>query len=101
MHPLGIAITYTYDGDEAQWDTLCTNFVQAIDDDAEVKGRFSYAVQRGKDATSRVHVGRWDAPETVAKLQSRDYFKTFSEGLKALAGETLKTQPFAVTHSTR
>ena len=101
MHPFGIAITYSYDGDEALWTNLCEGFVRAVDDDAEISGRFSYAVQRGKDGASRVHVGRWNTPDTLAKLQSRDYFRTFSQALKELAGETLKTQPFAVTHSTR
>ena len=74
----GILIQYIYDGDEAAWRSAIDGFVSAIDGDADVAGKFSYSVSTLGDGVSRVHVGRWPDEETLATLQSRDYFKTFA-----------------------
>lgn len=100
MHNHGICVTYRYDGDESLWAATIARFVSAAGADPALKGKFSYTVHKGKDGASRVHVGRWDGPETVAALQSTDYFKAFAAALKDMAGDTLQTTPFSLTHST-
>lgn len=100
MHTHGICVTYRFDGDEALWDATIARFVSAAGQDPALKGKFNYTVHKGKDGASRVHIGRWDSTETVAALQATDYFKAFAEALKAMAGDTLLTTPFTLTHAT-
>lgn len=96
----GICITYDYDGDEAEWEALVGGFVESIAADSELAGKFSYHVQKAKEGPGRIHIGRWDSPETVQLMQSRAYFKAFAPRLQALAGESLRSRPFTVAFST-
>ncbi len=98
--PLGICVSYDYVGDEAKWESVVSGFVSSIQADQDLAGRFSYTIQKAREGSARIHVGRWDTPETVALLQSRDYFKTFSANLKELAGDSLRPVAFQVTHHT-
>ena len=91
MH--GISIRYEFSGDEDKWEAAIRGFIAAIDADPEVSGRFTYRVNKAKEGNMRVHWGSWDRPETVATLQSRDYFKSFAAELQAMAGESLSAVP--------
>ena len=85
----GIVIRYEYDGDEAAWRSAVDTFIEAVKADAEIAGKFHYAVNKAGDGKTRIHVGRWDKEETVKTVQSRDYFKTFSQAVQKLGGESL------------
>jgi hypothetical protein len=87
----GITIVYEYSGDEAAWKKATSDFIAAIDSDKEIAGRLHYRVNKARDGNRRVHWGWWDSPETVAKMQSRDYFKTFSAKVREMAGGTLSS----------
>lgn len=101
MFQNGICVTYRYGDDEGAWDRLVSTFTAALAADAEVRDGFDYTIHCGKDGVSRVHIGRWDTPERVATVQSRPYFKTFSEGLKAMAGDSLVATPFTLRHASK
>ncbi len=75
----GILIEYDYDGDETAWKSAVTDFVNNIDADPVLRGNFSYQVNIAANGTGRVHVGRWNNEETLAHLQSQDFFKTFAQ----------------------
>ena len=85
----GICITYDYGGDEQVWLDAVGAFVAAVNADADMAGSFTYEVQRAMEGAGRVHVGRWDRPETVKLLQSKGYFQDVSGKLQAMAGDTL------------
>ncbi|MDP6345251.1 MAG: hypothetical protein QF578_21140 [Alphaproteobacteria bacterium] len=87
---LGIVIEYDFDGDEATWADAVETFVKAIDDDPRLRGRFSYQVNVRADGGGRIHVGRWDEEETLAHLQSQDFFKTFAAKVQEFGGDSLK-----------
>ncbi len=91
----GILIRYTYNGDEAPWRDAVGTFISAIDADAELGGRFSYSVNVAGDGESRIHVGRWDSDETLALVQSRDYFKTFAGKVQEFGGDSLTPMRFS------
>jgi hypothetical protein len=88
MH--GILIQYDYDGDEAAWLAAVEDFVAAIDNDTALHGKFSYRVNIAPDGIGRVHVGGWDSDETLAHLQSQDFFKTFAGKVGEFAGGNQK-----------
>ena len=81
-----ITIRYQYEGPEENWREMVDAFITALDADPDVAGKFEYQVAVGDDGKSRVHWGRWDTPETLRTMQSRDYFKQFSTRLRELAG---------------
>jgi len=81
----GILIQYDYDGDEAAWKAAVTEFTDQIDADPALRGKFSYQVNIAADGVGRVHVGRWDREETLAHLQSQDFFKTFAQKIGEFA----------------
>ena len=86
----GISIRYRYDGDEATWRAAVDGFIEAVNADPDIRGKFSYAVSVAADGVTRLHVGKWDSGATLETLQSRDYFKTFSQSVKGFAGDTLE-----------
>lgn len=94
----GIAVSYRYDGDEAAWEKVVADFTRALAADAALGGRFSYHVQKSEGGR-RLHIGRWDAEETVKLMQSRAYFTRFAAALKGLAGDGLSSRRFEVTHA--
>jgi quinol monooxygenase YgiN len=82
----GILIQYNYEGDEATWKAAVTEFVSNIDADPALSGKFSYQVNIAADGKGRVHVGRWDNEDTLAHLQSQDFFKAFAQKVGEFAG---------------
>ena len=82
----GITISYTYSGDEAAWQAGTGAFIGAVVAEPGGAGGFRYPVAVGGAGTRRVRWGRWDSAETLAHVQSQDYFKTFAGKVKEFAG---------------
>lgn len=85
-----ITISYTYSGDEAEWQQAIQHFIDALDNDAAIAGKFTYQVAKADDGVTRVHWGRWDSADTLAHVQSQEYFSTFAAKVRAFAGDSLK-----------
>jgi len=86
----GILIQYNYSGDEAEWEKTINEFVNNVNSDSELSGKFQYSISKGADGIKRVHVGRWDSEATLKTLQQRDFFKTFSQAVQKMAGDSLQ-----------
>jgi hypothetical protein len=101
MHA-GLLIEYTYAGDEAAWRSVVEEFIGQIRADAKLTGKFSYLVVRKReDPTQRVHMPRWDGPETLAYVQSQAWFKDFAGKVKAFGGDSLRTSPITPEFDSR
>ncbi len=97
----GISIRYAYSGDEAAWRSAVDDFVEAVNADADIVGKFSYAVSVAGDGVTRSHVGRWDSESTLKTLQSRDYFKSFSKAIQDFAAGSLDAKQTALYRETK
>ena len=97
----GILIEYELSGDEAAWRQAVDTFVANIDADPRLQGRFSYIVTARGEEGGRVHVGQWDAEETLAHLQSQPWFKDFSQAVQTSAGDGLKASRFTHVAGTK
>ena len=86
----GIVIDYKFSGDEEEWTKATQAFMDNIDADPALKGKFSYQVNVTGDGAGRVHIGRWDSEETLAHLQSQPFFKEFADQVGSFADGTLK-----------
>jgi len=84
-----IHIDYQFNGDETEWQNAIDEFVEKIDSDERLYGRFHYQVLKLGGDGRRVHIGRWDKQETLEHLQSQAFFKDFAGKIKAFAGESL------------
>jgi hypothetical protein len=93
MKDHGICITYNFTGDEAEWESVCQAFLDAIASDSAAARRFSYSINKAKSGNGRVHIGRWDTAETLAHVQSQVYFKTFAANVQRFGADTLTTTP--------
>jgi hypothetical protein len=96
----GVSIRYRYEGDEAPWQAAVNAFIDSVNADDAMRGKFSYAVSVAGDGVTRNHVGRWDAEATVKTLQSRDYFAAFGKQIKEFAGESLDAKPVKLFRET-
>jgi hypothetical protein len=97
----GIIIEYDYQGDEDTWETAIDTFLDNIGKDSRLSGRFSYTVCKKPEGNGRMHIGRWDVPETVAHLQSQRFFKTFSEAVQNFGSGTLASRNFGIQKQTK
>jgi hypothetical protein len=96
----GILIQYEYSGDEKKWEDIIRGFINNINRDERLRGKFSYIVNRAKEGSQRVHLARWNTEETLDYLRTQPFFKEFTQNVKGLAGETLQTmdlRPFVET----
>ncbi|MES0879851.1 hypothetical protein [Roseibium sp. SCP14] len=85
-----VLVEYVYTGNEEPWQQLIADFLNAVEADARLAGRFHYQVFSMPEGR-KVHIGRWDTDETLKTLQSQAFFKTFAEGIKGFAGDSLKS----------
>ena len=97
----GISVRYRHDGDEQTWRDAIDAFIDAVDADPDISGKFSYAASVAGDGVTRAHVGRWDTDATLETLRSRDYFKTFAKTLKGMAGDSLDAKQVTLYRETR
>ncbi|WP_204112980.1 hypothetical protein [Shimia biformata] len=81
-----ITITYEYGGNESEWREAIDAFIRALDADTRKPGTFCYQVAVADNGTTRIHWGRWDTAETLAHVQSQDYFQTFAGKVRAFSG---------------
>ena len=90
----GIVIQYDFSGNETEWQEAVDAFVDSIDGDPRLQGRFSYQVNVRADGGGRIHIGQWDEPETLAHLQQQDFFKTFASKVQDFGGDSLNATRF-------
>ncbi|MCW9034808.1 MAG: hypothetical protein OQJ97_11370 [Rhodospirillales bacterium] len=90
----GIVIEYDFSGDEANWQKTIDTFIDKINEDDRLNGRFIYQVNIRKDGSGRLHIGQWDEEGTLAHLQSQPFFAEFAGKVKEFAGGAPKTTVF-------
>ena len=85
-----VLVEYQFDGDDRAWRKLVSDFLSDIEADTQLVGNFHYQVFSLPEGR-RLHIGRWANENALKYLQSKEFFRTFSHGVKALAGDSLKT----------
>lgn len=72
-------------GTTADWHREVARFIAAIDGDPEPKGRISYRCMKNRDDVSYFHLAAAADDAAVKALQSRDFFKAYTERTRAVA----------------
>jgi hypothetical protein len=72
-------------GASKQWHREIARFIAALDNDPELKGRIIYRCLRNRDDASYFHLASAADDAAVKTLQSRDFFKHYTEKTRQVA----------------
>jgi hypothetical protein len=85
-----IAYTYRLDkGSEETWHRHIAAFITALDGDPELKGRIAYRCMKARDGAEYYHWAEAADDGAIRALQTRDFFKRYTEETKRVAGGSL------------
>ena len=88
-------------GTTEAWHQEIGRFIKAIDDDPELKGRLSYRVLKNRDDGHYFHLASVTDEAARKALQSRDFFKHYTEMTrKVAAGGEVTVTPIEVIGAT-
>jgi len=94
-------IKYSFKGDsEAQWRSHIAAFIAALDGDPELKGKISYRCMKRRGGADYYHLATPVDDDAVALLQSRDFFKRYTELTRLAGGGEVEVVPLEVIAET-
>ena len=80
-------------GTTEDWHREIDRFIAAIEADPELKGRISYRCMKNADDKNYMHLAAAADDAAVKTLQSRDFFKHYTEKTKQVAGGEVTVTP--------
>jgi len=88
-------------GTPEEWHREVGRFIAALDTDPELKGKISYRVMKNRDDASYFHLAAAADEAAVKTLQSRDFFKHYTESTRQVAsGGEVTVTPIEVIGAT-
>jgi hypothetical protein len=90
-------------GTPEEWHREIAQFISALDNDPELKGRISYRVMKNRDDAGYTHLAAPADEAAVKALQSRDFFKHYTERTRQVAagGEVVVTPMELIAETAR
>jgi hypothetical protein len=86
-------------GTPEEWHREVSRFIAALDNDAELKGRIIYRCMKSRDDTSYFHLASAD-DAAIKALQQRDFFKSYTERTRQVAGGDVTVTPIELIAET-
>jgi hypothetical protein len=87
-------------GTPAEWHQEIGRFIAALNADPELKGKISYRVMKHRDDSSYFHLAAAADEQAVKTLQSRDFFKHYTEKTRQVAGGEVMVTPIELIDAT-
>lgn len=87
-------------GTAEEWHREVGQFIAALDGDPELKAKISYRVMKNSDDSSYFHLAAAADEQAVKTLQSRDFFKHYTEKTREVAGGGVTVTPIEVIGET-
>jgi hypothetical protein len=87
-------------GTTEAWHQEVAHFIAAINGDPELKGKIRYRVMKNRDDASYFHLAAAADEQAVKTLQSRDFFKHYTEKTRQVAGGEVTVTPIEVIAET-
>ena len=87
-------------GTSADWHQEIGRFIAALNADPELKGKISYRVMKNRDDSSYFHLAAAADEQAVKTLQSRDFFKHYTEKTRQVAGGEVMVTPIELIDAT-
>ena len=82
------------------WHREIGRFIAALDNDAELKGKIIYRCLKNRDDSSYYHLAAAADEQAVKTLQSRDFFKHYTEKTRQVAGGEVTVTPMEMIAET-
>src|SRR4029077_2862643 len=80
-------------GTETEWHQAIAQFISALDDDPDLKGKISYRCMKMRDNPAYYHLAAATDDQAIKILQQREYFKRYAETTKHVAGGDVVVSP--------
>jgi hypothetical protein len=87
-------------GTPDSWHREIAKFISALDNDPDLKGRIAYRVMKTRDGSDYYHIASPADDEAVKTLQGRDFFKSYNEKTRAVAGGDIVVSPLEIVAET-
>ena len=87
-------------GTTEDWHREIARFIAALDSDPELKGRISYRCMKNRDDQNYFHLAAATDETAVKTLQSRDFFKAYTEKTRQVAGGDVTVTPIELIATT-
>lgn len=87
-------------GTTEEWHREIGHFISAIDNDPELKGKISYRCMKNRDDASYTHLAAAADEQAIKTLQSRDFFKHYTEKTRQVAGGDVVVTPIELIAET-
>ena len=87
-------------GTPEDWHREIGKFIAALNGDPELKGRISYRCMKNRDDSSYFHLAAAADDAAVKTLQSRDFFKAYTEKTRQVAGGEVTVTPIELIGET-
>jgi hypothetical protein len=87
-------------GTPDQWHREIAHFISALDGDRELKGKITYRCMKNRDDSSYYHLATAADEQAIKTLQSRDFFKHYTEKTRQVAGGDVVVTPIELIAET-
>ncbi|WP_245283831.1 hypothetical protein [Bradyrhizobium sp. Cp5.3] len=87
-------------GTTEAWHQEIGRFIKAINDDPELRGRIGYRCMKNRDDDNYFHIASVSDDAAQKTLQSRDFFKHYTEMTRKVAGGEVTVTPIEVIDQT-
>jgi hypothetical protein len=87
-------------GSPEEWRQHVAGFISALENAPDLKGKISYRCMKTREGSAYYHLAAASDAEAVSALQSKDFFKLYTEETKRVAGgevEVLQLEIIAET----
>ena len=87
-------------GTPEAWHREIARFISALDNDAELKGKIVYRCMKNRDDPNYTHLAAATDEQAIKTLQSRDFFKHYTEQTRQVAGGEVTVTPLELIAET-
>ena len=88
-------------GSEDEWHRSIAQFIAALDGDSDLKDKISYRCMKRRGGSDYFHIAAAADDEAIKVLQSRDFFKRYTEQTKLAGGGDVEVLPLEIVAETR
>lgn len=90
------------DGSPEAWRERIERFTAAVEADGALNGRIAYRCMKADNGSGEYyHLAAAADDEALKALQSRDFFKAYTEEMKLASGGTVEVVPLAIIADTQ
>jgi hypothetical protein len=88
------------EGSPEAWREHIGEFISALENDPELKGRIAYRVMKHRDGSGYYHLAAASDDQAVSALGRKDFFKRYTEETRRVAGGEVEVLPLEIIAET-